>query len=201
MVILIHTGVNVLFMPLVNAQELSVWLSMASLLQSRFELLGLAGFCVFPMVFVLELVPDLVLGEVRVEVCDLLVARLPKVLIILFGWHEQNQECIQTQWYTMVVVIFSDDDGCAYYIENWLMLMHHQSHRSNNYLSPLTKGAHVCKHNKFLHFSSSCCCFILYCCCHLLQYTIFCMQKFVYTNCTKRNSQLLLIHNVLLTGI
>jgi hypothetical protein len=64
---------------------------MASLLQLQFELLCLTGLCVFPtvlffvLVFVLELVPDLVLGEVRVEVCvevrDLLVACLPKILI------------------------------------------------------------------------------------------------------------------------
>jgi hypothetical protein len=54
--------------------------SMASLLQLRFELLGLTGLCVFPtvlffvLVFGLELVPDLVLGEVCAEVRDLLVA-------------------------------------------------------------------------------------------------------------------------------
>jgi hypothetical protein len=55
---------------------------MASLLQLRFELLGLTGLCVFPtvlffvLVFGLELVPDLVLGEVCAEVRDLLVAWL-----------------------------------------------------------------------------------------------------------------------------
>jgi hypothetical protein len=60
---------------------------MASLLQLQFELLCLTGLCVFPtvlffvLVFVLELVPDLVLGEVRVEVHGLPVAQLPKILI------------------------------------------------------------------------------------------------------------------------
>jgi hypothetical protein len=53
---------------------------MASLLQLwlRFTLLGLTGLCVFVLAFVLELVPDLFLGEVR----DFPVAGLPGILIM-----------------------------------------------------------------------------------------------------------------------
>ncbi|MGK3744670.1 MAG: hypothetical protein ACI8RD_008910, partial [Bacillariaceae sp.] len=83
MVVLTHTGECAFIAAGECRGAISSLISILSLLQLRFELPGLTGLCVFAPVFGLELVPDLVLGEVRVEVRDLHVARLPRILIIL----------------------------------------------------------------------------------------------------------------------
>jgi hypothetical protein len=104
MVVLIHTGAcafhaSVSRMP----GAISSLISMASL---SVEGLGLCRLCVSELCvslvlcfselsvspvlvfsFGLELVPDLFLGEVRVEVRDLPVARLPKILILVCKYY------------------------------------------------------------------------------------------------------------------
>jgi hypothetical protein len=72
-------------------------------------LLGLSELFVFPpaLFFIgLELVSGLVLGEVRIKVCDLLVAQLPKILICL-------HQLLFVYWNDSTFILANDADADA----------------------------------------------------------------------------------------